>query len=444
MLNQKVSTVVLGLMMMSLVGCGGGGGGSVAPTPAPVPAPAPVPTPAPVPAPTPAPVPTPTPVIADNVIPLTIDQGPTNKHYVNELYASVKICIPGTQNCTVIDHVLVDTGSSGLRLSASALPAGFNLPQQVNDKKLNYAQCLPFVSGYSWGPLKTVDLYLGGEVAKGLPIQIMDDPQFNVVPTSCSNSGGIARSKIENDGVNGVLGISNAVQDCGIYCTTTDLSGNGTNNVYFTCTDSQVCNNAAIPMINQVQNPIASFAVDNNGSVIALPAVPSQGAYTVTGSLIFGIGTQTNNGLGKAVPLQVNSGDFTFRALYNNIAYSDSYLDSGTNFYAVPNPNNDIAECSFYKGFLCPQPTITRTVTLFGNNGLSSNVSFSVADAEIIFGQNPSFSVFNNLAGSSTPSTSLGTSSFVFGLPFFLGKTVFTAIEGKTTPSSTATPYVAF
>jgi len=48
-----------------------------------------------------------------------------------------------------------------------------------------------------------------------------------------------------------------------------------------------------------VQNPVTLFATDNNGVIIELPAV-SGVETSVTGSLIFGIGTQSNNALGSA------------------------------------------------------------------------------------------------------------------------------------------------
>ena len=39
--------------------------------------------------------------------------------YVNGLFTSVTICVPGTSSCQTLDGVLVDSGSSGLRLLAS-------------------------------------------------------------------------------------------------------------------------------------------------------------------------------------------------------------------------------------------------------------------------------------------------------------------------------------
>jgi hypothetical protein len=65
-------------------------------------------------------------------------------------------------------------------------------------------------------------------------------------------------------------------------------------------------------------------------------------------------------------------------------------------------------------------------------------VSFSVANADQLFAANPSFNAFSNLA---VPSGD--TTTFAWGLPFFFGRTVFTAIEGRSTPGGTG-PYFAF
>ncbi len=46
----------------------------------------------------------------------------------NRLLVSVTVCEPGTERCARIDDVMVDTGSTGLRLKASAVPDWLHLP----------------------------------------------------------------------------------------------------------------------------------------------------------------------------------------------------------------------------------------------------------------------------------------------------------------------------
>src|SRR6266853_4510191 len=63
-----------------------------------------------------------------NVLPIAVNAGPTN-NALNQPFASVTICVPGTSNCQTIGGILVDTGSVGLRILSSALTVP--LPQQT-------------------------------------------------------------------------------------------------------------------------------------------------------------------------------------------------------------------------------------------------------------------------------------------------------------------------
>ena len=56
-----------------------------------------------------------------NQIPVVVDAGPPGVHAINGPYVSVTLCAPGTTNCQTIDHLLVDTGASGVRVLASVL-----------------------------------------------------------------------------------------------------------------------------------------------------------------------------------------------------------------------------------------------------------------------------------------------------------------------------------
>ena len=54
-----------------------------------------------------------------------------------------------------------------------------------------------------------------------------------------------------------------------------------------------------LALASQVSNPVAAFAKDNNGVIVELPSASGPEA-SLSGSLIFGIGTRSNNGLGGA------------------------------------------------------------------------------------------------------------------------------------------------
>ena len=111
-----------------------------------------------------------------------------------------------------------------------------------------------------------------------------------------------------------------------------------------------------MPLAKQLQNPVWRFPRDNNGSLITLPSVPSPGLTVASGSLIFGIGTQANNGLGSARVLRTdNVGNISTR--FGGSTY-DAYVDSGTNgFYFLDSATTGIPTCRKPDdGFYCPVP----------------------------------------------------------------------------------------
>ena len=72
---------------------------------------------------------------------------------------------------------------------------------------------------------------------------------------------------------------------------------------YFACPGGTSCARTAVPLAQQVANPVAKFAVDNNGVIVQMPPMPDTGAPSATGTLVFGIGTQSNNALGGGAGL---------------------------------------------------------------------------------------------------------------------------------------------
>jgi Protein of unknown function (DUF3443) len=183
----------------------------------------------------------------------------------------------------------------------------------------------------------------------------------------------------------------------------------------------------------QVQNPVSLFATDNNGVIVELPAVTSPQA-TVTGSLVFGIGTQSNNGLGSATVVQMDPNSLTFSTNIENTNMADSFIDSGSN--ALYFDTNDVPVCPDNSTYYCPTTTANLSTVDSGTVGTAS-VHFSVLSADLLF-----TSVDSALPGLAGPSDGTFT-SFDWGLPFFFGRNVYTSIEGKTAPGAT-TPYWAF
>jgi len=361
-----------------------------------------------------------------NVQPLSVNSGPNND-YANGLFTAVTICIPGSSTCQTVNDVLVDTGSVGLRILGSAL--NVSLPGQTDSTGGKIAECTVFVDGYSWGPVATADVQIAGEVADSLPIQVIigasDSPS---VPAACSNGAGQAVNTLSTLGANGILGIGLFAQDCGSGCAASRGPG-----IYFACNSSSVCSSTTEGLQDQVQNPVAMFAADNNGVLIQLPAIDANGAGNVSGSLIFGIGTQGNNGLGGAVVLPTSAaGNITTN--FNGSVLFSSFVDSGSN--ALFFHSSTIPPCSSSAAFYCPASTLALSASMGGQNGASVVVPFSVANADSLF--STSNAAFDNLAGGSALS-----GSFDWGMPFFYGRSVFFAIEGVSTPGGSG-PYVAF
>src|SRR3569623_801595 len=58
---------------------------------------------------------------AEHTVAVTVELGPPGAENVNGLFTTVTLCVPGTAQCQSIDHVLVDTGSIGLRVLAAEL-----------------------------------------------------------------------------------------------------------------------------------------------------------------------------------------------------------------------------------------------------------------------------------------------------------------------------------
>ena len=392
-------TVALLGLALSLAGCGGGGGGGGG-----MPAP-------------------------QNVQPISIDAGPAG--IANILFVSVTVCAPGSSsNCQTLDHIQVDTGSSGLRLIASVLSPALSLPQQFDANGNPLVECLQFVDGFSWGPVKQADLRVAGEQATSLPVQIIGDPAFPSIPTSCSNSGP-PENTVTAFGANGILGIGLFLHDCGSACAQAAIPG-----TYYSCPASG-CVPTQVAVAHQVQNPVALFSVDNNGTIIELASVPAAGAASAAGSLIFGIGTQTNNGLGSAKVLTTDPNTGFIATVFNKQTYNTSYIDSGSTLYFIGASLYPICTAAA-AGFYCPATTQNLAATLQGANGSASAANFSIANADQLFAANPSFYAFDNLAAPGG-----GMSVFAWGLPFFYARNVYTAIETKQTPGGTG-PYVAF
>lgn len=371
-----------------------------------------------------------------NVQPVTVNAGPAGD-YVNGIFTSVTVCVPGTSDCQTIGGILVDTGSSGLRLISSASGGALTvpLPQQTDANGNPITECTKFAdNSFLWGSVRAADIKLAGEQASSVPVHVAGDPSFPNVPGSCS-AGGINENSLQGLGANGILGVSTFQQDCGGGCAP-GSSPTPPPATYYVCPPSG-CQPTFEGLAQQVQNPVALFPVDNNGVIIELPSVGAMGAPSVSGSLVFGIGTENDNGTGDAAIFTLDPSTGDFATIYNGQTYDSSFIDSGSNaIYFLDSKTTGIATCSKPNNtFYCPPSQVTLPTTNQGLNGTTDTVDFPVANANTLL-SSPTAFVFSNLAGPSP-------GNFDWGLPFFFGRNVFTAIEGKNTPAGPG-PYWAY
>ncbi len=376
----------------------------------------------------------------DNVAELSVDQGLPGIGYINGLFATVTLCVPGNAaDCQTIDHILVDTGSTGLRVLGSVLTLA--LPAWTDDSGQSIAQCCQFISGSVWGTLRHADFRIAGEHASDLAIQVIDESTYPM-PAGCTGTDINTANML---GAKGILGISSFLNDCGAACAAALGKYSRNPELYYVCAEppSGGCQPAAVPVSKQVSNPVAFFGQDSNGTIIELPAIPAEGSPSVTGALVFGIGTRENNGLGKAQVIRLDdAGEFLTRYPTNGKSQL-SFIDSGSNaiFFentAIPG----IAACydsqvPALSMFYCPGSPLNLSADIFDTFGrVSISVNFVAANTVDLLGNSRNVA-FNDLVGQS------GGPYFDWGLSFHFGRNVFTSIEGRT-PSSGEDRFVAF
>ena len=145
-----------------------------------------------------------------------------------------------------------------------------------------------------------MDVQISGESANSVPVQLIGDPRFPNVPTDCSSTGPAAEDTVAAFGANGIIGIGAFRIRLRSVCVTTAVPA-----AYYACTQA-ACQNTTVALASQVLNPVTVFATDNNGTIIMLPSVAADGAASVTGSLIFGIDTESNNQSGTETVLTID------------------------------------------------------------------------------------------------------------------------------------------
>ena len=413
---------LIGLVVLGLVACGGGSSSPNSSTP----------------------VSLGNPSTGNNVMAVYVDLGP-NGNDVNRLYTNITICQPGTSVCETIDHVLVDTGSTGLRLLSEAVTNPAITQSSVRTGTNPLLSCAQFLDlSYAWGPVVKVDLQLGGETIPNLPTQLAGAPTYAALgqASACAGSGTYeALNTVAQLGAKGILGMGLLQRDCGSLCTTNAAIG-----YYYTCT-TNACNaitGATASLSEQLRNPVPLLRFDNNGFVVNLPAVPAPGASSLTGEIVFGIDTQSNNAFSNVTALTTNSLGYIRRTQVTSsqavATYASSFIDTGSNGIFFDSTWDALQPCGLRpdpEGFYCPSTDLALSAIMTGFNLSSKPVNFNVSNAKTLF-QNRNDAVIPSLGG---PINWIGI--FDWGLPFYFGRKVFHGIDGEVTTLGTG-PFIAF
>ena len=353
-----------------------------------------------------------------NVLPIAIGGSGLCTKVVNQACVSVTICVPGSSQCQIVSDILLDTASIGLRVFRSVLTVDLSAQIERDSQGNAIGECVIFGTGADWGPVATAGVILADEPQVITPIHLID-ARFAGQSAAVNPCGQPVDETPANAGLNGVLGIDAFLSDSGL-------------GLYFSC-QGQTCGPISQPP-KFVQNPVAALAGDNNGYVIHFPAVGSNGAATLTGTLKFGVGTQPNNMPPSVSVYTRDAANRTIATTYKGTTYA-GFLDTGSTFLFFPDAT--IPVCTRIMGAFCPPGPLNLSAVNRGVNQTSGVVDFQVTNAETL--ANTGHAAFDNIGG---PGIGI-INAFDWGLPFFLGRTVYTGIAGRQSPLGDG-PYWAY
>jgi len=205
--------------------------------------------------------------------------------------------------------------------------------------------------------------------------------------------------------------------------------------MYYSCSGS-TCSGTAVSLNSQVQNPAALLPADNTGLIVQLPSVALGGETSASGSVVLGIGTQSDNEPAGATMYPLDQ-DGEFTTTFNNATYS-SFVDTGSNALYFSASKLLPACTGSNSEWYCPSTTTSLSAVLTGATGSpSSTVDFEIGNFAGL--TQSSNMVFDDVGGTVG---NMG-SFFDWGLPFYFGRNVFIGFEGKTS-SLGAGPYFAY
>ena len=348
---------------------------------------------------------------------------------------TITICIPNSTQCFAVPNMLIDSGSTGVRIFSSVLPAN----AESLFSGTGQSECYYFAgNNVHWGPVKYANVQMGGETANSIPIMIIDSSygdggkaclkQIDSANGTPAGSSGAAYLDSPSSGYNGILGVKFLMHDCDQGCVT----NSNAYPAYYNCSGT-TCTMAAASLNNQVVNPVGFLPHDNNGIVIQFPAVNGLESGPVTGYAIFGIGTQDNNT--PPADLKVLQSDITdetddcYAALPAVQAGSKtcSFLDTGSRAYFLAEPR--VTTLDPYGFYQPTSPVVVKATLESYQSNITKDIQFTFANEESAL-NSPTAAVFPQLAAQE-PGAINTTNSLDLGIPYYFGRTVYMGFEGK-------------
>ncbi len=347
-----------------------------------------------------------------NVMPLVMR---TPRAGFDRMVVGITVCQPGTPRCATIEDVMIDTGSTGLRLESSAVPTWLRLPPFLGPGGRPLAECVRFVHDTAWGTLNRADVRLGGLTARGLPLQVVDD-QGGSQPPACPRSDVRPTS-------NGTLGVGQHLFDCQGACEQrAEAPG-----VFVRDDTGWSPIEGVVEPRYRLPNPVSYLPGHDNGIVIDLGSPPNGGAREITGTLTFGVGVVAGDGVGTAGILHLDaSGRFT--TMLGGRSYPSSYIDSGTETYVLS--DDGLPRCRDMAWAYCAEPRRTLDAEMVGADGGKIMTRFSVGSYRASRERHAGAS--DDVAEVAEPQST----AFVWGAPFFLGRRISLVIDGRSIPSA--------
>lgn len=365
----------------------------------------------------------------------------------NVPFVTIKICVPKTTTCQTFDNILLDTGSTGLRIFSNVL--SLSLPNTQYSGQ-DVGDCQSFGSGTMWGAVEQADVYLAGEPVVTESIQVViPNYSSNPPPSPCNSSAITTSTQI---GFNGILGVGPQT-----YSGDTYFACNGTS-----CSQMSVADYNTFVGSDKsgVNNPIWNLnflgtdSADYNGITLVMNVVPNTGeSYTptsgspgmVVGTAYLGINSQSDNATTYASGTEYvaysvghNYGSGYFPPTNGSGLVNLTYIDSGSNYSIIGTSAEQTftapTTCS-YSGstWYCPSSTNSYSYDMLDTASYTyATETLYVGDASTLLAQGDALYTDVYYPGSSAYEVYLG-----FG--FYLGRTIQISTQGS--PLSTNSSY---